>query len=869
MKAYVSLDNYSYITKPKDRIPAIKRRTMKNWREMGVSELADLVGNKGHAMIPAHLEGGMSADCCKSMQLFGVDFDDGCSFNEIRTRCELWGLAIAFAYHTYSSTKEKEKFRVVFIHECPIEDVFIIRLIIMMLYKIFPECDQACKNLDRIFLGGKELIYVNDKARIALVQLLLPLYNALDNNNHFKRNVYDFSKKSKVLLVNDRLAIGEETQIMQMVKNGEKMDSVIIHNITGSAKSPIVVEKGRVHQSLKCRIPKKKLDIDEETSCQLLNDFKKGIEIRHIGRFAIATNLVQIVGGEKYFFEVLKKYYSDSIPKWEKDIRYMKGYFPQRCSGSFCPYYAICENAGTIVDTLAMERKVYRKEEVLYTIEEAVNCLTENMERALSSPEKGIHLIKAQTGIGKTAVYIKLVKNSPANKFIVALPTNRLKEEVYGRFLAAGIHRDDIFMTKSVHGNPLIPLEIGERISRCHDRGLHNLTNRILGEYCDEIKNDPNKAAVRKECEQLIEGLSAIKEERIIVTTHSYLLFMQERFLKEYTVIIDEDFLQLYIMNQIFSVSVECLQKLVQKGYQPYAGVAIQMIRAEEGIYYKLPEEKMAVPLDVMQMEELYCEMTDNINDLARAGAFVKMKEKTGKQVVTYFHPLKLPEMKAIILSATINEKIYRAYFKNKLSVYTYPEKKARYRGKLIQFTYHSLGRKDLISKPQVYSYIKERAGKDNLEVITFKEHPVLMEEADMNTAGIHFGNATGVNDLEGKTIGIVGTPFKRPEAYKLLACYLGEEVNQKIDERPKIRRVNYKNCSFLITTYHNDLLNELLLYSLESELEQCVGRARLLRNECKVYLLSCFPCEQAELHISNYLGKRSYDLKSKSSKEQ
>ena len=40
-----------------------------------------------------------------------------------------------------------------------------------MLTKIFPECDGQCKNPDRMFFGGKELIYVNSEARIALVQL--------------------------------------------------------------------------------------------------------------------------------------------------------------------------------------------------------------------------------------------------------------------------------------------------------------------------------------------------------------------------------------------------------------------------------------------------------------------------------------------------------------------------------------------------------------------------------------------------------------------------------------------------------------------------------------------------------------------------
>ena len=100
----------------------------------------------------------------------------------------------------------------------------------------------------------------------------------------------------------------------------------------------------------------------------------------------------------------------------------------------------------------------------------------------------------------------------------------------------------------------------------------------------------------------------------------------------------------------------------------------------------------------------------------------------------------------------------------------------------------------------------------------------------------------------------VVGTPYKVEEAYKLVACYLGADVNREADRYPRPRRVSYNGYSFLITTYDEPLLRELQLYSIESELEQCVGRARLLNNECTVYVLSAFPCQQAELHMRDYL---------------
>ena len=54
--------------------------------------------------------------------------------------------------------------------------------------------------------------------------------------------------------------------------------------------------------------------------------------------------------------------------------------------------------------------------------------------------------------------------------------------------------------------------------------------------------------------------------------------------------------------------------------------------------------------------------------------------------------------------------------------------------------------------------------------------------------------------------------------------------------------------------TFEDELLREIQMYSMESEQEQCVGRARLLREDCTVYLFSSFPCEQAELDFRDYL---------------
>lgn len=874
MGVWVSLDNEPCVTKPCGReIPAVKRRTAGRWQEIELERLADLNGNKGHAVTPAHLVGGISTTNCVEMQLLVLDFDHGCTFAQIKRRCDDMGLGIAYAYHTLSSSVSEERFRVVFVCEEVIKDLFIIKAVLMILQRIFPECDHSCKNPDRMFFGGKELIHIDPAARIALVQLFSPLMEALDAGKHFAENLRKFASETRILLAGRHLAMGKVKDMDAVL--GENVDSAIIHKTGGSTKSPFFIAERMdngvsVHEGNTCwkrkKSKKKKLKTQKDrTPCQLLNDFNSGKELDHDTRFAIYTNLINIHSGEKWFFKMIERYYGEeTCQKWKKDTKYTAGYQSKRCSADFCPYFGTCEHEGTIVDTLSMDRQVHLRKEEYVSIDEAERCLRENLQDAFQSADKGLHLIKAQTGLGKTGEYVRMAAEHPEEKLLIALPTNNLKEEVKDRLVEKGIPEREIFMTASVHGNAFIPPEIQAQISRMHNRGIHNMTREIIRVYYEKIRADPLKRkAVEEECERILTGIRGVKEERIIVTTHAYLAQLEKDFIKDYTVIIDEDFLQLLVFNRMYKVSVKCLEEIAGKDINEYSDTAAMVLRTEEGIYKKMRTAGYRMPLAKEELDGLECFQTDdNVNDLIHAGAFVRMRdEDSGEEIIRYFCSLHMPEMKYIVLSATFDHEIYRKYFTGQMEVYAYPEKKAAYRGRIEQYTYHSLGRKDLSEKERVFSIAEETAGSPGLDIITFKK----FEEdrgRNFNSAGIHFGNSTGLNGLEGCDLAVIGTPYRVEEYYKLIACYLGTDVNREGDKRPSLRRAEYKGNSFLITTYKDPLLREVQLYSIESELEQCVGRARLLRQDCSVYVFSCFPCEQARIHIRNYLQDHEAGVK-------
>lgn len=111
-----------------------------------------------------------------------------------------------------------------------------------------------------------------------------------------------------------------------------------------------------------------------------------------------------------------------------------------------------------------------------------------------------------------------------------------------------------------------------------------------------------------------------------------------------------------------------------------------------------LQEKPKTIPLSDKELESLGID--ENVNDLRLARSFVKENsEDTGDCIVYYFAPPKLPDTKTVILSATFNSEVYRKYFETE--IIEYPVIMAPYCGKIKQFTYHSLGRRNLKEKEE------------------------------------------------------------------------------------------------------------------------------------------------------------------------
>lgn len=118
-----------------------------------------------------------------------------------------------------------------------------------------------------------------------------------------------------------------------------------------------------------------------------------------------------------------------------------------------------------------------------------------------------------------------------------------------------------------------------------------------------------------------------------------------------------------------------------------------------------------------------------------------------------------------------------------------------------------------------------------------------LIELADENS--IYFGNSEGCNCMKGQDMAVIGTPHMADFLYILLAYQIGYSGE---NDKLRYQEVKYSGYKFWLCTYSNELLRRIQFWMIESELEQSVGRAGLLREDCTVWLFSDFPLVQAEL---------------------
>lgn len=689
MKIKASLDNKAYLSKPqKGEISAISNRIAKHPVSLELWELADKIGNKGYTFCPASFLDGRRKDTnFLEMQLLVLDFDGGVSLEEIEERADKYHLKIAFRYHTFSSTQENPKFRIVFLNDVPITDRSAAEIMIKMLLKIFHEADQQCKDVSRMFFGGRnELIGDVQDSCINIVNSALEFQHFIFEKGpkNYKREIENFARANNIYSINTCLGITcvHDDGTIDDFGAGDLFIYRSVAQFPSIRPSYAIIHgyqpNVRKNTSNTSDYSKVCLDLTNlKGECQLYYDFVKEPHISHDQRFLLMTNMLHIKGGKKNFLSVIKRKEYDKkawcfYSKYAKD----RGYNPQSCD-NVCPYADICNHRVNMVLTLkAGERRIKRVgQEEYHAVEEVYNYIYDSLEDAINQRRNGIYLIPAQTAVGKTEAYCSMISKYEYSRFIVAVPTNQLKREVERRLKSHGIR--DILVTPSLDEMEL-PQGLKGETERLYQQGLGRKVAEALRRFVKENRNSEDSKIVSavEWCKRYLRVEKELPGKRVLVTTHARLVTFTEDIIADRQIIIDEDILSTFFKN-IREVSVSTIQKALDIRSIP-ASLEERLryiLAAADGSYdnFKGFHDFGYIPEEELERKDI----SENVNDIAFASTF----QRDGEQV-RYFYPQVMQNGKYIVLSATADKSLYEQYFRG-WRITGYPYRRARYKGRL------------------------------------------------------------------------------------------------------------------------------------------------------------------------------------------
>lgn len=524
-----------------------------------------------------------------SSHMLGIDIDDGLTIEEALKRCEHYSIYPTVVYPTFSYHEKVDnrgqpidKYRMIFIFDEPIRKLGVQKLFISMIMSIFPECDNACKNVCRLWHGTNKGWFIihgkleelhtktlNQQSLVETFYMHIDKTKGKKNRNKFFK---DFCQTHHLRYKGSRPYIKmlpDGKAIKPYWTDEERANSVesITTKINSRGKEKVVYEKGeKVQREPKDQQTiKRKVNFEEiAEKCCLFGRARDGEhwlyepELVHLTR-----NLQGCQDGKQELKGIINKYpnfynnavhdqeyYQDKIDVIEFRIEgvthcknYCEFYQTEQCQ---CIGKNILENVDKTVPTIDRSSVVNK-----VTLEQGQANFKEAFMSAIEATEEGIYVIKSSMGQGKTRE-LSMMDNwiehipmqdttTPAPKIVIAEPTHVMRGELGDRLCQ---NLSKALNTQVVQILPKPPIE---RICDDEEQIKRYRAYMRMGahELCATIHNDAIYKAMRDgdtDCANYLDNkdLVAQKDVRAVVTTHDKVLVTSE-FDDAKLVIFDED----------------------------------------------------------------------------------------------------------------------------------------------------------------------------------------------------------------------------------------------------------------------------------------------------------------------------------------
>lgn len=427
-KYQINIDPEQVNEKPGKNDPVfavISNRVARHRENLSMSKIIHEIGENGRAFTRALVKDGIRDKDHFEKQIFLVlDFDENPNYKKIKKRLKKYGIPFTFTYKSLRNSDENPKFRAVFVLDDWIREPALADVLNNLLLEMFNDekvdgkellADQNCKELARMFLGGKGIIEKHSCARVTVKDVVdgFHRYYKDKKRENYTKRLKTLAKSLGVEVINNRLGIFEEKYVDDSLKDRKMIRDG--NNVMFPVEKQKKKKEGEEQAHIK-KLPSVLPNITKDTlkeACPLFKEYsKEERKLDHMERYVLATNLRYIKGGKSWFFEHLQK----NKKKWEYDWEtYIKVHPPVKCSKG-CPYADIC-GCTTIYSNLSSKIRKLSSLDAYLPLKGSQEQLKICLQEAVDAKDENIYVIKAQTALGKTEAYCNLIQERPDKQY--------------------------------------------------------------------------------------------------------------------------------------------------------------------------------------------------------------------------------------------------------------------------------------------------------------------------------------------------------------------------------------------------------------------------------------------------------------------
>ncbi len=638
--------------------------------------------------------------------------------------------------------------------------------------------------------------------------------------------------------------------------------------------------------------------------CQLMQMLFFGTEegkpLTHHEFFHLATHFNNIRGAKGVFESALEQTGHNAARRIGQYRHIPASYLPMRCLNSGCRYKDACpfirmpshKNILSLQFGRGKARQTSHTETI--SLEEARAFMPDYYEQALRS-DKRISIIRADCGSGKTynMIPVMLDQVRAGNKVVYAAPTHRLLNETYENLLLTAtddvkIYRWPELIQHIEKDDADLAAEIKHYWAASH---YENAATKI----CQWAKRQANENAyylcarsdLDEQARDILDYLSAKahqedREPAVWLMTHARLTYAP---IKADLCFIDEDILMRSLLTvrqcrysdlmtlttrlQAFSCNIK--NSIKERGQARIAAEAINSVmqaiwQAKKNLVTPMPSmdfpaasllaKVLPAPAryssDTEKTEGAQSELLEFLT--SRSVAFVRpgKKEEVDADSIIYVSRRNFPRGigKFVIASASVNQRLYEAFAgEETIDFMTMPP--IAHHGELVlhpkkSFANCSLGEKVKADTLRLVSKLIE--DHPHAAVICSKKMKAALTREQKQRVICTFGATEGLNDYQGQDLLVIGALHRPDYVYKLLAVALGHKLGLDTTLELEYQRMSRNGYEYHAVAFDDELLREIQFAMIETDLEQAVGRARLVSHDCRVDLYTNIPLPQCKL---------------------